>query len=256
MIDHAEVLKSLDALARQYPQELVKTQLDDVGRIAFNIGLVVARAGTGSTICDIGGGVGLFAPGCSSLGLKAIVVDDFRDDVNLSLGKSALAVHNCLGVTIIDRDVIKDGLGLAANSLDVVTSFDSMEHWHHSPKQLFQEVMRTLKPGGFFILSVPNCVNLRKRITVPLGFGKWSSMEEWYEKPVFRGHVREPDLADLKYIAADMGLTETVYLGKNWLGHGNSRPIVRISTAFFDPILQHFPYLCSDLYLIGKKPGK
>ena len=43
------------------------------------------------------------------------------------------------------------------------------------------------------MVGVPNCVNLRKRLTVPLGRGKWSPMADWYEQPSFRGHVREPD---------------------------------------------------------------
>ena len=62
-----------------------------------------------------------------------------------------------------------------------------MEHWHNSPKKLFHEVMAKLKKGGIFILSSPNCHNLRKRISVPLGYGKWSSMEGWYEEEKFRG---------------------------------------------------------------------
>ena len=104
-------------------------------------------------------------------------------------------------------------------SFDVITSFDSMEHWHHSPKRLFQEVMRVLKPSGRFILGVPNCVNLRKRLTVPFGFGKWSSIDDWYEQETFRGHVREPDVEDLRYIANDMGLMELQILGRNWMAY-------------------------------------
>jgi hypothetical protein len=47
-----------------------------------------------------------------------------------------------------------------------------MEHWHHSPKRLFRQVSdKLLKPGGRFVLAVPNCVNLRKRLSVPLGVG-------------------------------------------------------------------------------------
>jgi SAM-dependent methyltransferase len=90
-------------------------------------------------------------------------------------------VHKELGVDVRSRDVIADGLSLTPSSMDVIATFDSMEHWHNSPKALFGEVMEALKPGGWFFMGVPNSVNLRKRMTVPLGKGNWSHMSDWYE---------------------------------------------------------------------------
>jgi SAM-dependent methyltransferase len=136
-----------------------------------------------------------------------------------------------------------------------VTTFDSMEHWHHSPKRLFRQVgKQLLKPGGRFVLAVPNCVNLRKRLSVPLGVGKWSSMEDWYQEPEFRGHVREPDVADLRYIALDMGLREVQILGRNWVGYVSRSRFVRLATRIADRPLRMFPSLCADLYLTGHSP--
>ena len=46
------------------------------------------------------------------------------------------------------------------------------------------------------LLGVPNCVNLRKRITVPLGRGKWVVHGRLArQRPTSGGHVREPDVA-------------------------------------------------------------
>ena len=103
--------------------------------------------------------------------------------------------------------------------LDAFTVFDTMEHWHNSPKRTFHQLMTALKPGGLFIVSAPNCVNLRKRITVPFGVGKWTAMRDWYEVEQFRSHVREPDVADLRYIAADLGLKNAQVIGRNWSGY-------------------------------------
>lgn len=101
--------------------------------------------------------------------------------------------HAKHGVQALNRDFIKDGIWDVTRQFDVVTTFDSMEHWHHSPKALFRYVRESLlKPGGRFIIGVPNCVNLRKRITTPFGHNKWTGMDAWYEPEVFRGHVREP----------------------------------------------------------------
>ena len=122
-------------------------------------------------------------------------------------GGATLEVHRSLGVRVEARDPLTAGFGFPNRSLDVVTTFDSMEHWHHSPKRLFASVMEALKPGGLFVIGGPNAVNLRKRITVPLGRGKWTEMAHWYETQRFRGHVREPDVDDRRYIARELGLT-------------------------------------------------
>ncbi|MBV9124902.1 MAG: methyltransferase domain-containing protein, partial [Planctomycetes bacterium] len=147
-----------------------------------------------------------------------------------------------------------EGIHFPAESLDVVTTFDSMEHWHHSPKKLFASVVKSLAAGGLFILGGPNCFNLRKRLTVPLGIGGWSRMTDWYEPEVFRGHVREPSVADLRYIAKDMGLTDVAILGRNWAGLHSRFGVARAVTPVIDRVLWLRPSLCSDIYLLGTKP--
>jgi SAM-dependent methyltransferase len=249
--------ETLEGVAREYPSEFIADQLQDIHRIAFNIRLALNGADARTiSICDIGGGIGLFSTGCAALGMKALLIDDFADPINRRMGESALVVHKKYGVRILSRNVIADGLADLSERFDVVTTFDSMEHWHHSPKRLFRQVgKQLLKPGGRFVLAVPNCVNLRKRLSVPLGVGKWSSMEDWYQEPEFRGHVREPDVADLRYIAVDMGLREVQILGRNWVGYVSRSRLVRLATLIVDRPLRMFPSLCADLYLTGHSPN-
>ena len=257
-------------LARRFPPELVEGQIRDVDRVAFQLRLVVERAGVDVSLCDIGSGVGLFPAACARLGMRVTMMDDFQhpfgeaegaerlpdapDSVNYRLAQTTLALHRSLGVEIQRKDPLAENFGFPADSLQVVTTFDSMEHWHRSPKRLFAAVRAALVPGGLFILGVPNAVNLRKRISVPFGYGKWSQMAHWYEPEHFRGHVREPDVDDLRYIAADMGLSEVEILGRNWAGYLNARRSVRHATRLADRLLRLRPSLCSDLYLIGRKP--
>jgi SAM-dependent methyltransferase len=243
----------LRGVADEYPPELRGGQRDDIRRIAYNIALSVGDRPKGSTIADIGGGLGLFSVGCAAFGMRSILVDDFRDPGNIQIARDVLAIHRRHGVTVRECDVIADGVDLAPGSIDVITSFDSIEHWHHSPKALLHGLMRALKPGGRLVIGAPNCVNLRKRISVPLGIGKWSTMRDWYEEKTFRGHVREPDVADLRYMAADLGLTDVSVVGRNWLGYGNRHAIVRRLTPIVDRALWPFPSLCSDLYVVGYK---
>ncbi len=243
----------LEEVARLYPSDMQAEQLRDIPRIAFNIRLALnGRDPRGLAICDIGGGVGLFSPGCAALGMRVLLIDDFADPINKRLGNSSFVAHKKTGVSIESRDIIARGVVDIDDRFDIVTTFDSMEHWHNSPKALFGQVsLLLLKPGGRFVLGVPNSVNLRKRITVPFGSGKWSQMSDWYEEPVFRGHVREPDVDDLLYIARDMSLKEIQIVGRNWLGYMSRFGIVRRAAPIVDVPLRLFPKLCSDIYLTG-----
>lgn len=244
----------LRELALSYPEELVEKHLSFVERTAFDISLVIDRVGARGTVCDLGGGFGLFAMGCARLGMSAILADDFHDLGALRTGRSIFKLFEAEGVEVIDRDLIADGLTFPAGSLDAVTSFHSMEHWHNSPKALFASMSSALTQGGLFVLAGPNCVNLRKRITTPLGHGKWSQMADWYETTPFRGHVREPDVRDLLYIVDDMRLVEPEILGRNFLGYRSQLRLTRRLTRIADKPLRRFPSLCSDIYVAARKP--
>jgi 2-polyprenyl-3-methyl-5-hydroxy-6-metoxy-1,4-benzoquinol methylase len=252
-----EVRERLTALAREYPPHLIAQEEADVTRISHNICLALRYAVPQPTICDVGGGVGLFSLGLSSLGYDTILIDDFGDDwYTAALTDGVLGLFKRHGLRVVSTDVIAKGVSLEPESLDVVSCFDAMEHFHHSPKRLFHQLVAALRPGGIFVLGVPNRVNLRKRIVVPFGGAPWTSMENWYEPEVFRSHVREPDVSDLRYICRDLGLNVQEIVGRNWLGYNGKKRLTRILTPFADHILQRFPSLCSDIYIVGKKPPK
>jgi SAM-dependent methyltransferase len=158
------------------------------------------------------------------------------------------------GVQIIKRDCVTVSIEFPENTFDVVTSFDSIEHWHGSPKPALHALNRALRPGGLFLIGVPNCVNLRKRLTVPCGYGRWCSIQDWYEAPTFRSHVHEPDVGELLYIARDLDLCDVGIYGRNWLGYSNQqRAIVRAGTFLVDHLIRVRPSLCSNIYLAGRK---
>lgn len=249
---------TLTNLARSYPTELAEEQARDIPRIEFNIGLALTAAHpklpSELEVCDLGGGLGMFSLGCAAAGFRrSVLIDDFQDEVNMRFRRLTLELHARLGVDVISRDLIADGIEDVEGTFDVITTFDSIEHWHHSPKTLFDQVVQKLKPGGAFVLGAPNCVNLRKRLAVPFGFGKWSRLEDWYERPRFRGHVREPDVDDLKHIASSMGLRGVEVLGRNWAGYRSPSSLVRLATRVSDSLLRLRPSLCSDIYVVGTR---
>jgi SAM-dependent methyltransferase len=254
---------ALRDVAARYPAELAGEHLRDVPRILYHLALAVGQKEdvprdsddySSLDVCDIGGGLGMFTIGCALLGFRrSVLVDDFNDPGYHRVGLSVLDIHRQHGVEVVACDVLKEGI-TDLGEFDVITSFDSMEHWPNSPKALLAQVRQKLKPNGIFVLGVPNCVNLRKRITVPFGYGKWSAMADWYEEEVFRGHVREPDVDDLRYIAQDMGLEAVRIEGRNWLGYMSRNSLIKRVTPIVDPLLRLRPSLCSDIYLVGRKP--
>jgi SAM-dependent methyltransferase len=256
----ADVEKILRDIAAEYPERYRKRVVEEIPRQVFQIGIVLDALGPGASIVDLGGGTSLFAPGCAALGLNTILLDDFRDFENdpedVEAREEMLrSVHAGLSVRVIEHDTITNPFWLGSESLDALASFDAIEHFHHSPRMLFTHSVEAINPGGLFFLGAPNCVNLRKRITVPLGRGKWSSIHEWYEKDVFRGHVREPDVDDLLYVARDLGLSRPRVHGRNWKGLRSPRPLIRGLTVIADHLLRLRPSLCSDIYVTAFKPG-
>jgi SAM-dependent methyltransferase len=239
----------LVALAREYPPELIGAQLIDVERAAFHLELALGavRDPQHALLCDLGGGVGIFTPACVRAGFgRVVLVDDFLDPVNTgAAGQPALATLRRLGVEVWQRDLLQDGMAGIPGEFSVITAFDTLEHWHHSPRRTLQEAMMRLRPGGHLILGLPNCVDLWKRLTTLLGAARWSPWAQWYELPVFRGHVREFHPTDARALAVDLGLQATRIHGRNWS--------IRRRAAWADSLLRWRPSLCSDLYLIGRK---
>jgi len=246
----------IDSLrAVPYPRRLAGLlEEHEIKRAVFQVSLLTDRLAPPFSLIDLGAGIGIFAIACSESGINVVAVDKYAEVLDdFHSDDEPLSVLRSYGVKLLDQDVLAETLPFPDNSIDAICSFFSMEHFHHSPKSLFAQCVRILRPGGVFVLATPNCVNLRKRITVPFGYGKWSQMEHWYEWTRFRGHVREPDVADLRYIAKDMGLRDVRIVGRNWIGMSRKGMVGNVS-RLVDPVLGFFPSLCSDIYMTGLEP--
>lgn len=241
-------------LTSNCPETLKPVFMSTWTRIVWQAGQVVKHVPSGGKILDIGGGAVPFMALCQELGYETTMVDDYKDDFYNDLEISEmLNQFRSIGVNVLEADFFAEGFTDQFEGLDMVTSQSSLEHWHNSPKKLLHEFWGKLNTNGLLWLGFPNCVNMRKRITVPFGYGKWSQMEEWYELSIFRGHVREPDVDDLRYIAKDLGARKVQIEGRNWLGYTNPNTMIRAVTPLVDKVLQFRPSLCSDIYLYAWK---
>lgn len=247
--------QEFEKVLSEYPEEFQALLVKNKSRILWQLKVVNENIPIGAKLIDIGAGIIPFMLICQRVGYTTTIVDDFRDDgyINKAL-EEVIQLHKNEGVQVMNADITKIDTSIFRNEeYDLVFSSDSMEHWHHSPKKLFHDLWSGVKNGGLFWIGVPNCVNLRKRITVPLGKGKWSSMQDWYETEVFRGHVREPDVEDLVYIGRDLGAKKIEILGRNWIAYRHPSKLIRALIPVIDGMLRIVPGLCSDIYLFAWK---
>jgi SAM-dependent methyltransferase len=225
---------------------------------------------SGKSLVDLGPGLSMFGAVCAAHGMSVTLVDDFGGGGGIESGDESRAarilqiMEKDLGLAIIREDFLKRPLPLPNASTDVVTCFHSLEHWHHSPKPLFKEIVRILRPGGFLVLATPNAVNIRKRVFVVFGRNNFPSLDEWYHQgdPVFRGHVREPTLGDLQRLLRLNGFRVIASHGRNFIGaysqalSGLPVPILRSAAVISDRLLRFFPTLCSDIHVVGQLPPR
>jgi SAM-dependent methyltransferase len=239
-------------LALKYPPELHTYALADLKRTAFHVDFVRQRMAQNIALCDVGASHSLFPVACAALGMRVVAIDiyDRMSPARLQVFKNVFEPY---GVQRIKRDCVTEPIEFPKDTFDVITSFDSIEHWHGSPKRALHALKKALRPGGLFFIGLPNCVNLRKRLTVPFGYGRGCSIGDWYEAPTFRSHVHEPDVGELRYIARDLDLSDVTIFGRNWLGHKSPSALVRAGSFLVDHLIRLRPTLCSDIYVAGRK---
>jgi 2-polyprenyl-3-methyl-5-hydroxy-6-metoxy-1,4-benzoquinol methylase len=242
-----DALEALRIVQADYCSAISAQTVEQSYRDLFKIGLV--QPCEGLSLCDVGGGLGAFGPACAILGASVTVIDDFKDPVNFKVGEAGFIAHRKHGVQVVVADASR---GLPVDrQFDTVTCFASIEHYHDSPRAMLHSMMDHLKPGGRFVLSVPNAVDLMKRIETVLGRAKWSPLEEWYATAEFRGHVREPVVSDLEFIARDLGLQKWRVVGKTFIWIGT--PTVRRIFGAIARVVDHRAGLSSELFLVGYK---
>lgn len=202
-------------------------------------------------VVDIGGGYSPLALLLARRGARVTIVDEYTHPYFRDHGDHRQFFEEA-GVRLVQHDAVGGGkLPFEEDEFDAVVSFDSLEHWHHSPRNLFAELRRVLAPGARVALGAPNAVNLKKRAEVLLGRSNWSTFSDWYDSPIFYGHVREPTVADFRRVAAELDLESWQVVGRNWLGfrHGG---LERFAAGALDSLLRLRPSLCSTLVLTGR----
>ena len=123
-------------------------------------------------------------------------------------------------------------------SFDMVMAHAVLDHLHDSPRPLLNKLISFIKPNGYLFISLPNAVNIRKRIAVMRGKTNMPPYDSYYWYPgSWRGHVREYVKDDLAQMAKFLQMEVVELHGCHHLtGRVPAliRPIYMAATAVFD----------------------
>jgi 2-polyprenyl-3-methyl-5-hydroxy-6-metoxy-1,4-benzoquinol methylase len=159
-------------------------------------------------VMDFGCGPGDKPALLAALGYQVSGYDELKDDWHTIPENRAaiLKFHSEMGM---DFREAKEGepLPWSANTFDVVMINDVIEHLHDSPRTLFNALVTMIKEDGYFLVSVPNAANIRKRIDLARGRTNYQQFNFYYWHPdPWRGHVREYTKGDLQELTENLGL--------------------------------------------------
>lgn len=174
---------------------------------------------SGTKVLDIGGGKGRISTLLSDLELRCANIDCLyleADTLNV-MGNPLIpllrAYNEEKGVEIVARDAYEDGISFSDGSFDLVIFSEVIEHLPNSPKPILSDIHRVLCKGGWMILTTPNLVSFKRRVTTLLGRSTRNPIESFYNMEgypvgsVYRGHNREYTLQEVEYMLAQENFT-------------------------------------------------
>jgi SAM-dependent methyltransferase len=172
---------------------------------------VVGRTDGQLRILELGIGWGGASLCLARQGATVIGVDDFGDGYE-NQGIPQMRFLVAQGVRVVRGDVLR--LPLRPGSFDVVILNDVLEHMS-VPKRLLRTIHELLRPGGVFMMEVPNSVALYKRLRVLCGLSNYYRMEQFFLDDDYRGHVREYTRAEIGYMLRETGFIPVEIRGVN-----------------------------------------
>jgi len=149
-------------------------------------------------IHDASCGFGALVAKLNAIGFDASGSDIDGESIQAARKRGNLKVHQCHFTKM--RDLIPQGA-------DIITCYHSVEHYI-DPLTFFETVKHCLRPGGFFLMSVPNGAYLPARLDY---FGKF----DWCFYP---GHLQyfTPYSATVFLAKAGLRVTETFSYAWDW----------------------------------------
>jgi SAM-dependent methyltransferase len=210
----AEIRRACEMVAREFP---FQGYMDARRDAHFSIASVCVRLlPVGARILDYGAGPCDTSAVLSHLGYRCTAIDDLSDHWHTLDGnrERILEFATSAGVNLIVSPSLPRKL--SDESFDMIMLHDVIEHFADSPRQLLLEAIQRLEIGGFLYISVPNAVNLRKRLFVLAGRTNYPRFPAYYwSGDTWRGHKREYVKDDLAKLCEYLGLERIMLRGEH-----------------------------------------
>lgn len=126
-----------------------------------------------------------------------------RSYLGVDISKAAVEASRNRGLDAVQVSDASD-LPCESSSFDLAVCFDVLEH-HFSPQLVAAEVLRVLRPGGRFLVTVPNVAHWRRRADLMLG--RWNPLgdEQSVRRPWRDPHIRFFGRASLHRMLEETG---------------------------------------------------
>ena len=163
---------------------------------------------TGSSILDFGCGPCDKTAILSAMGYSCAGFDDLQDFWHLISDNRQKIVRFAtdMGIDLTVGDG-RCALPYPCESFDMVILSDVIEHFHVSPRDQLNDLLALVKSGGLLFITVPNAVNIRKRMAVLRGKTNMPDYAYFYWHPgEWRSHVREYVRDDLTQLMSYLDL--------------------------------------------------
>ena len=159
---------------------------------------VVRHLEKGGIILDFGSGPCDKTAVLQLLGYSCFACDDLMDNWH-KIGENRERIIFFSKKCGICFERTQGGLpSFSKGTFDMIMLHDVLEHLHDSPRDLLNDLLEFLKPGGLVFVTVPNAANIRKRIHLLCGETNLPDFDTFFWSPgPWRGHVREYVRSDL-----------------------------------------------------------
>lgn len=250
-----KILAALDEVEEVFPFEDYITL--DVKQHTLHLGTAVLKVTAdmpNPKLLDIGCGPMNITAAFAKCGFTCFAVDDLSDPWHLADNNRDRIQDfaQLMGIQFHLQDATYH-IPFDKESFDVVLLNSVIEHLHESPRELLNQAFGFLKTGGVVVISMPNSVNLRKRISVLLGKTNFPPIHEFYHSQgLWRGHVREYTLAETEYVVKESG--GDVILSKTCHVVVYSKIPFRILRQIYIILTGIIPTLRDGLIVIARKP--
>jgi len=256
-VNSKNVLKTpqecFNSLKGKYP---IPNYVDDAELECIFIANLIRRfLPEGGRVLDLGCGGMDKAALLALLGYEMHAADDFQDPWHLrhnNLEKLKKFARD-FEITLTVQNKQNYKLNYPEDYFDACMVGNVIEHLHESPRDLLNNAGFLLREGGVLLITMPNSVNLRKRLSILLGKSNYPSVKMFYECiGTWRGHIREYTLAEQEYILRRNGFT--ILFSSAYHGMIDTKLKSNLVKQLYKAICWLFPTMRECLATVAQKP--